>query len=309
MPAAVAAMRAAYAELSTGQALAPLRVAVPVASADAVSLFMPAYLPSSGLGAKIVSVFPHNPEQGKPIVNGLVVVLDPATGEPLALFDGAFLTAWRTAAGAAAGVDVLARPEARVGALLGCGATGRTLALAMDCVRPLETLRVFAPTRAHVDAFIETLQPQVSARLVAAASADEAVDGADVICTATTSRTPVFDGRRLKPGAHISGVGSYTLEMQEVDAVAVSRARIFIDSREPALAEAGDLVIPLRAGQTRQEDWTELGDVIVGRRPGRQAPDDITFFKSVGNAAQDIAAAGRALAQARRMGLGREVEF
>ncbi len=309
MPAAVAAMKAAYVELATGQALVPLRVALPVPNADAVSLFMPAYLPSSGLGAKIVSVFPHNPQHGKAIVNGLVVVLDPATGEPVALFDGTFLTAWRTAAGAAAGVDVLARPDARLGALLGCGATGRTMALAMDCVRPLETIRVYAPTRAHVDAFIEALQPQVSARLAAAESANEAVDGADVICTATTSRTPVFDGHRLKPGAHISGVGSYTLEMQEVDAVAVSRARIFIDSRGPALAEAGDLVIPLRAGQTRVEDWTELGEVVAGRRPGRQAPEDITFFKSVGNAAQDIAAAGKALAEARRRGLGKEVEF
>ena len=309
MPAAIAAMKAAYAELSTGQAHVPLRVALPVPPAEAVSLFMPAYLPSSGLGAKIVSVFPHNLAQGKAVVNGLVVVLDPATGEPQALFDGTFLTAWRTAAGAAAGMDVLARPEARVGALLGCGAQGRTLALAMDCVRPLETIRVYAPTRRHVEAFIAAQQPEVSARLVAAESADAAVDGADVIGTATTSATPVFDGRRLKPGAHVSGVGSYTLAMQEVDAETVRRARIFIDSREPALAEAGDLVIPMRAGQTRAEDWTELGEVVAGFKPGRQSPEEITFFKSVGNAAQDIAAAGRALAQARRMGLGTEVEF
>jgi ornithine cyclodeaminase/alanine dehydrogenase-like protein (mu-crystallin family) len=227
----------------------------------------------------------------------------------VALFDGTFLTAWRTAAGAAAGVNVLARPEASVGALLGCGAQGRTLVLAMDCVRPLESIRVYAPTPAHVEAFIAAMQPEVKARLEAAGSANAAVDGADVICTATNSATPVFDGRVLKPGAHVSGVGSYTLAMQEVDAVTVSRARIFIDSREPALAEAGDLVIPLRAGQTRVEDWTELGAVVAGLKPGRQSPDDITFFKSVGNAAQDIAAAGQALAEARQRGLGREVEF
>ncbi len=309
MPAAVAAMKAAYAELSTGQAHVPLRVALPVPPAEAVSLYMPAYLPSSGLGAKIVSVFPHNPAQGKAVVNGLVVVLDPATGEPLALFDGTFLTAWRTAAGAAAGVDVLARPDARTGALFGCGAQARTLVLAMDCVRPLDTIRVYAPRPARVEAFIADLQPEVAARLVAAASAEAAIDGADIICTATTSATPVFDGRRLKPGAHVSGVGSFTLAMQEVDAHTVGRARIFIDSRGPALAEAGDLVIALRAGQTRAEDWTELGEVVAGLKPGRQSPDELTFFKSVGNAAQDIAAAGRALAEARRLGLGKEVEF
>jgi ornithine cyclodeaminase/alanine dehydrogenase-like protein (mu-crystallin family) len=309
MAAAVTAMKAAYAELSTGQAHVPLRVALPVPPAGAVALFMPAYLPSSGLGAKIVSVFPRNSQLGKAVINGLVVVLDPSTGEPLALLDGTFLTAWRTAAGAAAGVDVLARPDARVGALLGCGAQGRTLVVAMDCVRRLETIRVYAPTPARVEAFIAQMQPEVSARLLAAGSANAAVDGADVIGTATTSATPVFDGGLLKPGAHVSGVGSYTLEMQEVDAVTVSRARIFIDSREPALAEAGDLVIPLRAGLTRAEDWTELGEVVAGLKPGRQSPDDITFFKSVGNAAQDIAAAGKALAEARRLGLGQEVEF
>lgn len=309
MPAAVAAMQSAYAELSTGQANVPLRVALPVPTAGAVSLYMPAYLPSSGLGAKIVSVFPHNAEKGKPIINGLVVVLDPATGEPTALFDGTFLTAWRTAAGAAAGVAVLARPDARVGALLGCGATGSTLVEAMDCVRPFETIRVYARTPERVAAFIAAKQPLVKARLAAAGSANEAVAGADVICTATTSATPVFDGHLLKPGAHVSGVGSYTLEMQEVDAVTVSRARIFIDSRGPALAEAGDLVLPLRAGQTRAEDWTELGEVVAGLKPGRQSPDDITFFKSVGNAAQDIAAAGQALLEAQRLGLGVEVEF
>jgi ornithine cyclodeaminase len=179
----------------------------------------------------------------------------------------------------------------------------------MDCVRRLETIRVYARAPEHVARFIAAKQPLVSARLVAAGSADEAVDGADVICTATTSATPVFDGRRLRPGAHLSGVGSYTLEMQEVDAVTVSRARIFIDARGPALAEAGDLVIPLRAGQTRAEDWIELGEVVAGLKPGRQSPDDLTFFKSVGNAAQDIAAAGQALAEARRRGLGTEVEF
>jgi ornithine cyclodeaminase len=243
------------------------------------------------------------------MINGLVVLLDPATGEPAALADGTFLTAWRTAAGAAAGVDVLARPDARVGALLGCGAVGRAMAVALDCVRPLEVIRVYARTRERLERFVAELQPEVAARLEAAASADEAVDGADVICTATSSAAPVFDGRRLKPGAHVSGVGSYTLEMQEVDAHTISRARIFIDARAAVLAEAGDLVIPLRAGQTRAEDWTELGEVVAGLKPGRPSPEAITFFKSVGNAVQDIAAGAAALGAAKQMRLGQGVEF
>ncbi|MCC7360549.1 MAG: hypothetical protein IT317_13790 [Anaerolineales bacterium] len=307
MPAAIAAMHAAFAALSTGQANVPLRLHLPVPPADGLSLFMPAYLPGQGLGAKIVSVFPHNPAHGRPTINGLVILLDPATGEPAALADGTFLTAWRTAAGAAAAADLLARPDARVGALLGLGALGRTHIIALDTVRPLEAIHLYAPTAAHIAAFIAELQPHVNARLLAAPSADAAVAAADLIFTATTSRTPVFDGARLQPGAHLSGVGSHTTAMQEVDVVTVTRARLFVDSRAGALAEAGDLVIPLQAGLTHPAAWTELGEVVAGLQPGRQSPQEITFFKSVGNAVQDIAAASAALAQARRLGLGQTV--
>jgi ornithine cyclodeaminase/alanine dehydrogenase-like protein (mu-crystallin family) len=309
MPAAIAAMKAAFAELSTGQATVPLRVALPVPSADGVTLFMPALLPSGGLGTKIVSVFPHNPDLGKPIIHGLVVMLDSSSGEPVALCDGTFLTAWRTGAGSGAATDLLARPDAKIGALLGCGAQAKTQALALDAVRALDTLRVYAPRADRVEQFIAEMQPQLKAGLVAASTSAEAVQDADIICAATTSSTPVFNGTRLKDGAHVNGVGSYTLQMQEVDAVTVSRARVFVDSRASALAEAGDLVIPMNAGQTRAEDWIELGEVAAGLKPGRRSPDEITFFKSVGVAVQDMAAAGRALAEARRQGLGREVEL
>ncbi len=307
MAAAIAAMKAAFAELSTGQAVVPLRVHLPVPPAEGLSLFMPAYLPSLGLGAKIVSVFPRNVAQGRPMINGLVVLLDPATGEPAALFDGAFLTAWRTGAGAGAATDLLARPDAAIGAVLGCGAQARTQAIAIDNVRALDVIHIYAPTAAHVARFVAEVQPEVKARLLPAASADAAI--ADIICTATTSTTPVFDGRRLKPGAHINGVGSFTTAMQEVDAATVTQARIFVDARAGALAEAGDLVIPMQAGLTDPAAWTELGEVVAGLRPGRQSATDITFFKSVGNAVQDIAAAASALAEARRLNLGQTVTF
>jgi ornithine cyclodeaminase/alanine dehydrogenase-like protein (mu-crystallin family) len=309
MPAAIAAMKAAFAELSAGQAQVPLRTAVRVPPADGVTLIMPAWLPGSGLGAKIVSVFPRNVEFGRAMINGLVVVLDAQTGEPQALCDGTFLTAWRTAAGAGAGIDLLALPEAAVGALFGCGAVGRCTLIAMDAARRLREIRVYARTSASVERFVAEMQPNVSAQLAPAASPDEAVRGAQVICTATTSATPVFDGRLLSAGAHISGLGSYTTSMQEVDAETVGRARIFVDSRESALAEAGDLVIPMQAGQTLSHEWTELGEVAAGTKPGRQSADEVTFFKSVGVAVQDVSAAACAMAEARRLGLGIEVEF
>jgi ornithine cyclodeaminase len=309
MPAAVAAMRLAFTALSTGQAEVPLRTPLPVPPAEGLALFMPAYLPGSGLGAKIVTVFPHNPAHGRPMIHGLVVILDPATGEPLALCDGAFLTAWRTGAASGLATELLARADARVGAVLGCGAQGRTQALAIDAVRDLETIKVYAPTRAHVAQFVAEVQPQLRARLVAAGSAVEAVQGADVVCAATTASQPAVAGQWLAPGAHLNGVGSYTTRMQEVDAETVRLARVFVDTRASALAEAGDLVIPLQAGQTRVEDWTELGEVAAGLKPGRQSREEITFFKSVGVAAQDIAAAAAALAAAQRLGLGRAVEL
>ena len=309
MPAAIAAMKTAYAELSTGQANVPQRTALPVPSVEGVTLFMPAYVPSSGLGAKIVSVFPRNAEQGRPIIHGVVIMLDASSGEPVALCDGTFLTAWRTGAASGAATDVLARPDARTAAVIGAGVQARTQAIAIDAARTLDTLRVYSPYPEQVKQFIAEMQPQVGAALVAAQSSAEAVRDVDILCTATTSTTPVFDGQLLKAGAHVNGIGSYTLQMQEVDAATVTRARLFVDSRTSALAEAGDLVIPMRAGQTRVEDWTELGEVAAGLKPGRQSPDEITFFKSVGVAVQDVAAAGRALAEAKRLGLGKSVEF
>lgn len=305
MPAAITAMKTGFVALSTGQATVPLRAAVPVPEYEAVSLFMPAYLPGTGLALKIVSVFPHNTQQNKPIIYGLVVALDATTGEPLALLDGAFLTAWRTGAGSGAATALLARPDARIGAVIGCGAQARTQVIAIDTARSLEEIRVYAPRPERVQAFIAEVQPQVKARLSAVASSAEAVREADVICTATTSSQPVFDGNWLKPGAHVNGVGSYTLQMQEVDAAAVRRARLFVDARAAALAEAGDLV----SAHTGPDDWTELGEVAAGLKPGRQSPDDVTFFKSVGVAVQDVAAASAALAEAKRLGLGKMVEF
>lgn len=305
MPAAIAAMKMGLAALSTGQATVPLRAALSVPEHEAVSLFMPAYLPGTGLALKIVSVFPHNAQQGRPIIYGLVVALDPATGEPLALLDGAFLTAWRTGAGSGAATELLARADATLGAVIGCGAQARTQASAIDAARSLAEIRVYAPRPERVQAFISDLQPHVKAKLIATASAAEAVREADVICAATTSSQPVFDGHLLKPGAHVNGIGSYTLQMQEVDVAAVRRSRLFVDSRASALAEAGDLV----SAQTGPDDWTELGEVVAGLKPGRQSPTEITFFKSVGVAVQDVAAASAVLAGAKQLGLGKVVEF
>lgn len=310
MPEAIAAMKAAYAQVSSGSAVVPLRTRLEVPHRRAAVLLMPGYLPeSSALGAKIVSIFPQNPQRGLPLINALVVILNAETGEPQALLDGAFLTAWRTGAAAGAATDVLARREAVIGAVIGAGAVARPALLAICAARALESVRVSSRDPDHVAAFIAEMQPQVGARLEAAASAAEAVAGADVICAATTAEQPVVAGKWLSAGAHVSGLGSYTPTMQEVDDETVRRARVVVDSREAALAEAGDVIIPINAGLARREEIVELGEILLGRQPGRTSDEQITFFKSVGVAAQDLVAASWVIAAAERLGLGAEARW
>ncbi|MDA8017535.1 MAG: ornithine cyclodeaminase family protein [Thermoanaerobaculia bacterium] len=308
MPEAVELMKEAYAEYSAGAVLAPQRLALDIPT-DGITLVKPAYLESGGLGAKIVSVFPGNRELGRPVTSGLMVILDPATGEPLGLADGGFVTAWRTGAASGAATDLLARPDARVGAIFGCGAQARTQALALDAVRSFDEIRVYARTAADVARFVEDMSADVRARLVPASTPLEAVEGADVICAATTASRPVFDGTSLADGAHVNGIGSFTLEMQEVDEETVGRARVFVDSHRSATAEAGDLMIAARKGRTDPTSWVELGEVVAGREPGRQSAGELTFFKSVGLAVQDVKACAVAMARARELGWGRQVEI
>jgi ornithine cyclodeaminase len=309
MRAAIESQRRAFAALAAGDAELPLRTPVPVPAADAVTLFMPARV-GDDLGGKVVSVFPHNPARGLALVQGVVLLIDASTGRPAALLEAASLTALRTGAASGLATDLLAVPGARTAAVLGTGAQADTQLLAVCAVRPIERVRVFSRDPDHVAAFIARMQPEVSAALLPAASPAEAVRGADVVCAATTSPTPVFDGRDLGPGAHVNGVGSYTAAMQEVDSATVRRAgRVFVDCRAAALAEAGDVVVPLREGIITEADLVELGAVAAGRHPGRRAAEEITFFKSVGIAVQDVAAAGEVVRRARGLGLGREIDL
>ncbi|TDJ73547.1 MAG: ornithine cyclodeaminase [Planctomycetota bacterium] len=303
---AIEAVKDAFAALSTGRADAPPRTSVAVPPGN-VTLMMGARVDGLGLATKVVSVFPRNRELGRAVVSGLVVVLDPETGEPTAICDGTFLTAWRTGAASGVATLLLAREDASVAAIVGCGNQARTQVLAIDCVRTLATIRVFDRDAERAQAFADAMQTEVQARLEVAPSADDAVRGADVVCTATTSPVPVFDGAALVPGTHVNAVGSFTLETREVDDTTVRRARVFIDSLESALDEAGDLVLAESAGATRREEWTELGLVAAGKAPGRSGPEEITFFKSVGHAVQDVATAARAVRVARERGLGREL--
>lgn len=309
MKESIEGVKDAFSRLSAGRASTPPRTAVDVPAAGGTTLLMGAHVDGLGLATKTVSVFPGNRERGEPVVHGLVLVLDPETGQPQALCDGTFLTALRTGAASGVATELLSRTDARVGAVIGCGPQGRTQALAIDCVSELEEIRLCDRQIEVASRLADDLREQVGARLVVHGDPSRAIADADVICAATTSATPVFDGKLLKPGAHVNGVGSFTLEMRELDGETVSRSRVFIDSMESALAEAGDLVSAENEGLTSRDRWVELGLVAAGLAPGRRSASEITLFKSVGHAVQDVAVAATACAAARERGLGRVVEL
>ncbi len=306
---AVEAMKRAFAQLSTGQAEVPLRVPVYVPRHNGLTLFMPAYLAADDqMAVKMVSVFNDNPARGLPLIHALVVVIDAQTGAPVAAMEGASLTALRTGAASGAATDLLARPDAAVAAVFGAGVQGRTQLEAVCAVRPIREAWVYDVDPQRAQAYAWEMGRQLGIPVHVAASPAEAVSRADVVCTATTSTTPVFDDTDIRPGTHINAVGAYTPQMREVPTETVLRARVVIDHRTASLAEAGDLLIPIQEGRMTEEHiWAELGEIAAGLKPGRQSPDEITLFKSVGVAVQDVAAAAAVLEAARRQGLGVEV--
>lgn len=291
---AVEAMREAFIAFSEGRAYIPQRISIPVPEREGVALFMPGYVPPHDLGLKVVSVFPRNVEQGLPTISAVVLMLNPETGMPMALLDGTFLTAWRTGAASGLATDLLARPDAESLALIGAGAQARTQLLAVCAVRPIQRVRVYSRTPERAQRFIEEMRGQegVPEDIALAPTPEAAVAEADVVCTATNASAPVFDGRSLRPGTHINAIGSFTLEMRELDEETFRRAsRVVVDSRAAAMVEAGEVVWAIRQGILREQDLVELGEIAAGRQPGRQSPEEITLFKSVGLAVQDLVAA------------------
>ncbi len=315
MRATIEAMKAAYAALSGGNAELPLRTALPIAPEEAVSLFMPAYVHNpdadDALTIKIVSLFPKNPARGLDFIQAAVLVLDPQSGRSLALLEGSTLTAIRTGAASGAATDLLARPESRVVAIFGAGAQGRTQLEAVCNVRQIETVWIVDTDTARAQKFIAEMSGRapIPADIRIAPDPKIALSNADIICTATTSTKPVYNAADVRPGTHINGVGSYTLEMIENPPEMLLNASIFIDEKEAILAEAGEIVRAMREYNLAPEKMTEVGDLVLGKASGRQSKEEVTFFKSVGVAVQDAMAAQLALKNAEAFGLGQEVEF
>ena len=306
---AVEAMKEAFRQLSAGEAIVPQRTHIEAREPQGDVLFMPSYLPAAGrMGLKVITLFGGNAALGLPRIQALMQVFDAATGSPLAVMDGASLTAIRTGAASGAATDILARPDAAVAAIFGAGPQAQTQLEAMVAVRPVRRARVFDADAHRAAAFAREMASRLGIPVEAAASASAAIAGADVVCTATTSSVPVLADADLAPGVHINAVGSYKPTVREIPGETVCRALVVVDHRPAAMAEAGDLLIPMEEGiLARGTAFAELGEIIAGRKAGRESADQVTLFKSVGVAVQDLAAADRVLANAARLNLGTEI--
>lgn len=312
---AVRADKQAFSIYSEGGSVVPLRVNIGAPNYEGQTLFMPGYVEKlDSMGVKIVSIFPRNIEKGIPSVPATMVLIDGTSGEVCCILDGTYLTQLRTGAAAGAATDLLARADAQIGALIGTGGQAITQLEAMLTVRKLTEVRIVGTNLERTQLFVAQMQEEFTnfeTLLRAVETSDEAITNADIITAVTTSHQPVFNGRLVKAGAHINGVGSYLPNMQELDEFILNRAdKIFFDSQEAVLAESGDFIIPLSKGTLTMDKFTgEIGEVLLNTLPGRETPEEITLFKTVGIAVLDIITAQQIYQSALKQDLGQKFFF
>ena len=298
-----------------GQTNIPLRANISVPEHSGNSLYMYGYVaPADALGVKLVSVYPKNVEKGIPSVPATMVLVNSETGEVCSLMNGTYLTALRTGAVAGAATDVLAREDSKIFALIGTGGQAETQLEAVLAVRDIELVKVYSRNRERREAFVAKMNDlyaeKYGVKIVAAESSDEAVADADIISACTTANEAVFDADKIKKNAHINGVGSYTPDMAEIpEGVITSAAGIYVDTAEGVLAEAGELINPIKKGLVKEESCIELGAVLAGKAEGRKSYDDLTFFDSVGCAVLDLVTAQRIYEKAVAKGMGQIIEL
>ena len=296
MGSAIAAMREAFIAHVEGSSDGPPRTVLHTGATQGATLVMPVSLEAGDLPllvVKVVSVFPENSQRGIPSIHGTVIAVEAETGVPIAVLDGASLTAIRTAAACGLATDLLARSESAVLAVFGSGVHARTQVMAVREVRPINEVRIYNPNVESATAMADELTASAGSncRFLAVDSSASALDGADIACAATTSRVPVFEDYAVPAGLHINAIGSFHATDREIPGATVARAGVFVDDRESALEEAGDLIMAIGEGLIDADHVrSDLGSLVLGRTEGRRSRDEVTFFKSVGLAVQDAAA-------------------
>jgi alanine dehydrogenase len=311
VPSVIEAVQQGFADYSAGKVQMPVRTAIRSAEPPGVLLLMPCALSESRiLGTKLVSVYPRNPGRGLATIGALYVLSDFETGFPLAVMDAGYVTGLRTAAASAVATRLMAREEARTLGIFGTGVQAEFHALAVPTVRPIERILIWGTSTEKARQFADRLAGRCGQATLAAGASLEEVAACDVVVTGTTATQPLFAAEVIKPGTHINGVGSHAPGVRELDSDLVAGSRVVVDTYDAALAEAGDLQIPMEEGRISREHLVaELGEVVLGKKVGRARVDEITLFKSCGVAFEDAVTAALAYERARASGVGTEFDF
>ncbi len=307
----IEAMELAFVELSTGTPEMPIRAQISITEPKGTALFMPSYMkPSEMIGIKTVTLFEDNRNNNLPYIQGMVSLFDGKNGTPRAILDGITITSLRTGGASGLATSLLSRQDSNICAIFGAGVQSRTQLEAVCAVRDIKKVFVYDALPTAAETFAREMSEALGLKIVVAKSSQEAVQDADIICCATIAETPVFDDQDLPAGVHINAVGSYKPHVQEVPEEMVLRSRLYVDHRESALEETGDLIIPIKKGVfTEEHIVAEIGEVAANKAPGRISDSDITFFKTVGVAVQDLAAASIILKRAEELDIGTMVEL
>jgi alanine dehydrogenase len=310
MLSAIEAMKIAFSELSKGNVNAPLRVNMNLENSDSGALFMPVNFPAKKLvGLKSVMIHKNNPSNNLPMIQAMYNVFNAETGEPIAIMDGEYLTSIRTGAASGLATDLLSIKEAKIAVIFGAGIQSEKQLEAICAVRDLENIYISDLNDSRIAKLIDTIQPKVNAKLEKLID-NKFLNDADIICTATSSSFPVFEHANIKETVHVNGIGSYKPDMCEIPSETIVNSKLYVDSREACLCEAGDIIQPINNNRITEEHiFAEIGEVVSEVKEGRKDTDRITVFKSVGNAVQDIAAAAVILENADKLKIGTEINL
>jgi alanine dehydrogenase len=303
----IAALEQAHIQYSTGKAVMPVRLVVPLPQIQGRLTSMPGYLTEDkALGMKVVTYFHNNPEQNLSAILATVMLFSAATGKIIAIMDGSYITAIRTACASAMATRALANPETPVLGILGAGVQARAHIEALCRVRKLNQIKLYSPSGTSA-ANIKREFPGVA--IDVAKSAEETVRNSDLVVTATTAQQPILKSEWLKPGSHINAVGSHRPDSREIDGPTVARSKVVVDSHEAIMTECGDILLAIKEKSiTENHIHAEIGEVLAGTKPGRNSASEVTLYKSVGIAIQDVATAQLVYHKALELNVGTNVE-
>jgi alanine dehydrogenase len=305
----ITALERAHIQYSTGKTVMPVRLVVPLPQIDGRITAMPGFLNEDrALGMKVVTYFQNNPKQNLPSILATIMLFSTETGKMIAVMDGGYITAIRTACASAMATKVLSNPTASVLGVLGAGVQARAHIRALCRVRKLQTIKIYSPSGSSATKVKQELESEIGITIAVSNSVEESVRGCDLIVTATTAKEPIVSARWLQPGVHINAIGSHRPDARELDGATLARSKVFVDSREAIIAECGDVLLALEEKSVMPDQvQTEIGEVLAGTKPGRSKPDEVTLYKSVGIAIQDVATADLVYHKALEQNLGTNV--